>query len=108
MRNFTEIPVILVGCGAISRFYAPALVALAAPAALRVVGLVDPSQENLARVAETFPAARKFRDIEEAEIDSSHLVIVASPPRFHARQSIHALVRGAAVLCEKPMAASLE
>ena len=105
----TEIPVVLVGCGAISRFfYAPALTALAVPEALRVVALVDPAEENLVHVAEAFPEARKFRSIEEVEIGSSHLVIVASPPRFHARQSIHALGRGAAVLCEKPMAASLE
>lgn len=104
-----EIPVVIVGCGAISRFfYASALAALAEPEALRVVALVDPSEENVRHVAEVFPTARKFRSIEEAEIGSSHLVIVASPPRFHAHQSIHALERGAAVLCEKPMAASLE
>ena len=34
------------------------------------------------------------------------LVIVASPPRFHAEQSINALKAGASVLCEKPMAMS--
>src|SRR4051812_41303357 len=104
-----EIPVILVGCGAISRFfYAPALTALATPESLRVVALVDPSEDNLLSVAGAFPDARKFRSIEEAQVDSPHLVIVASPPRFHASQSIHALSRGAAVLSEKPMAASLE
>lgn len=105
----SEIPVVLVGCGAISRFfYAPALTALALPEALRVAALVDPSEENRGHLAEFFPEARSFGSIEDAGIGSSHLVIVASPPRFHARQSIHALERGAAVLCEKPMAGSVE
>ena len=35
-----------------------------------------------------------------------NLVIIASPHRFHASQSIYALENGASVLCEKPMAAS--
>ena len=96
------------GCGAISRFfYAPTLKALADPEVLRVTALVDPSCENLGRLAEDFPTAGRFATIEEAGIGPDHLVIVASPPRFHAPQSIFALGKGAAVLCEKPMAASI-
>ena len=103
-----EIPVAIVGCGAISRFfYAPTLKALADPEMLRVTALVDPSTENLGRLAEDFPTAARFASIEEANIGSDHLVIVASPPRFHASQSIFAMSKGAAVLCEKPMAASI-
>ena len=46
----TEIPVALVGCGAISRFfYVPTLKALAVPETLRVAALVDPSTQNLNR-----------------------------------------------------------
>ena len=104
-----EIPVAIVGCGAISRFfYVPTLKALAAPDSLRVTALVDPAGENLNRLAEDFPNARRFATIEEAGIGRDHLVIVASPPRFHAAHSIFALGKGAAVLCEKPMAASIE
>jgi predicted dehydrogenase len=104
-----EIPVALVGCGAISRFfYVPALKALAGAETLRVAALIDPSTQNLSRLAADFPDAPRFATIEDAEIGSDHLVIIASPPRFHAAQSIFALRKGAAVLCEKPMAASLE
>ena len=104
-----EIAVTIVGCGAISRlFYVPTLKALAEPDALRVTEIVDPAAENLNRLAEDFPDARRFATIEEAGIGRDHLVIVASPPRFHAAQSIFALGKGAAVLCEKPMAASIE
>ncbi len=104
-----EMPVVIVGCGAISRFfYSATFKALAGPERLRVTTLVDPSRENLNRLAEDFPDARRVGAIEEAGIGREHLVIVASPPRFHAAQSILALEKGAAVLCEKPMAASIE
>jgi predicted dehydrogenase len=103
-----EIPVALVGCGAISRFfYVPTLKALARPETLRVAALVDPSTQNLNRVAEDFSNAPRFATIEDAGIGPDHLVIIASPPRFHAPQCIFALAKGAAVLCEKPMAASV-
>ena len=104
-----KMPVAIVGCGAISRFfYSATLKALAEPDALRVTALVDPSSENLSHLAAEFPEAGRFATIEEAKIGPEHLVIVASPPRFHAAQSILALEKGAAVLCEKPMAASIE
>jgi predicted dehydrogenase len=105
----TEIPVAVIGCGAISQFfYAPTLSALAGPERLRVATLVDPSSENVSRLGNEFPNAQRFNSIEEAGIGPDHLVIVASPPRFHAAHSIYAVEKGAAVLCEKPMAASLE
>ena len=108
-RSNSEMPVAIVGCGAITRFfYSATFKALAGPDNLRVTTLVDPSSVNLSRLAEDFPEARRVATIEEAEIGREHLVIIASPPRFHAEQSILALRRGAAVLCEKPMAASIE
>ena len=56
-----EIPVALVGCGAISRFfYVPALKALAGAETLRVAALIDPSTQNLSRLAADFPDAPRF------------------------------------------------
>jgi predicted dehydrogenase len=40
----------------------------------------------------------------EADFAGAELAIVASPPAFHARQTMAALASGLAVLCEKPMA----
>ena len=105
MENNT-IPVILVGCGAVSRFfYSPALSALAANGTLKVEALVDPSAANLEHLAAEFPGAAQYTRLEEAQL-SSRLVIIASPPKFHAAATLHALKNGAAVLCEKPMANS--
>ena len=38
---------------------------------------------------------------------ASRLVVIASPPKFHAKATIHALENGACVLCEKPMASTV-
>lgn len=106
MGNET-ISVVLVGCGAVSRFfYAPSLLALEAKGILRVEALVDPSTANLNQLAEAFPNAGKFAKLEETLLES-RLVIIATPPNFHAQQANYALKKDASVLCEKPMASSV-
>jgi predicted dehydrogenase len=98
------LPIVLVGCGAVSQFfYAPALTALEGAGTVKVEGLVDPSAESLAKLAETFPNAARHARLEEAPI-ASRLVVIASPPKFHAPAAVYALTHGASVLCEKPMA----
>ncbi|MDD5348911.1 MAG: Gfo/Idh/MocA family oxidoreductase [Chthoniobacteraceae bacterium] len=105
--NNPAIPVVLAGCGAVSRFfYAPALTALEASGLLRVEALADPSPASLAVLAASFPRARQTARLEDNAL-SGRLVIVASPPKFHAAAALHALANGAAVLCEKPMANSV-
>ncbi len=101
------IPIILVGCGAVSRyFYTPAIKALSEHGDIYLKALVDPIKANSSTLAIEFPHAEWVEDIKEVDISNGHLVIIASPPRFHAAQSIFALEKGASVLCEKPMAAT--
>ncbi len=102
------IQVVVVGCGAVSQtLYVPALQVLERGGELKVVGLVDPAEPQRAEVAKSFPGAAGYDDLARCPLGPGTLAVVASPPRFHAPQSIHALRRGAAVLCEKPMAASV-
>ena len=101
------ISVILVGCGAVSRFfYAPSLQALEANGLLKVEALVDPSPANIEPLAALFPNAVKAAKLEDVPL-ASRLVVIASPPKFHAAATIFALEKGATVLCEKPMANSV-
>ena len=101
------IPVILVGCGAVSRyFYAPTLEALEADGLIKVEALVDPAPANIEPLAALFPSAAKAAKLEELAL-ASRLVVIASPPKFHAAATIHALQKGATVLCEKPMASTV-
>lgn len=100
-----QTPIILVGCGAVSQFqYGPALQALERTSVLRVAGLVDPSESARSQLKKTFPHAHSFSHLQDCSLDPSTLVVVASPPKWHAEQTIFALEQGAAVLCEKPMA----
>ena len=101
------VPIVLVGCGAVSQlFYAPALRALEADGLLRVTALVDPERVAGAQLRRDFPRAGLTATLAEAAAPDGSLAIIASPPRWHAAQTIAALARGWHVLCEKPIAAS--
>ncbi len=101
------IRVALVGCGAVAELsYAPALRVLSAQGLLEVGALVEPNPESSRRLETAFPEARVHRDATALSAGTVDLAIVASPPRFHAEQTIRLLREGIAVLCEKPMAAT--
>ena len=101
------ISVVLVGCGAVSRFfYAPSFEALEASGFIKVEALVDPSPANREPLAALFPNAAQAANLEDVPL-ASRLVVIASPPKFHAKATIHALEKGATVLCEKPMASTV-
>ena len=93
------------GCGAAVRLYhAPALQRLQSEGMLKVKCLFDPDQRALAGVAETFPLARRASRFADITAAPPELVLIASPPAFHAAQAAAALQAGSAVLCEKPLA----
>ena len=102
------VPVVVAGCGAITKFfYASALSYLEKTGAIRVAALCDPHEANRAAIHERFPQSQSLARFEDAPFAAGTVVVVGTPPKLHAAQTIHALERGCAVLCEKPMAASL-
>jgi predicted dehydrogenase len=99
--------VILVGCGAVARqFYVPALRALQNAGLIRVSAIVDPLLPAREVIARSFPRAGQSAAIEQTTAPAGTLAIIATPPGFHAEQSIAAVERGWHVLCEKPMAST--
>jgi predicted dehydrogenase len=105
MPDAKPVGTVLIGCGAVSTlYYAPALQELQKSGVLRVVGLFDPSPDNAARLKRVFPEASRHDGLGQLSKTDAELAIVASPPRYHAEQTIQLLQAGLSVLCEKPMA----
>ncbi|MFQ4139747.1 Gfo/Idh/MocA family protein [Nodosilinea sp. PGN35] len=95
----------LVGCGAVSQlYYSPALKELENLGLVQVNRLFDPSEASLASLKSTFPRAISVSCISNFSRDVVDLIILASPPQYHAQQAIQLLEAGLSVLCEKPMA----
>ena len=93
------------GCGAVTEsYYVPALRRLERAGRLGVTSFYDPDDASCARVARSFARAHRAESFDAMLEVKPELVIVASPPSLHAAQSTAALVAGAAVFCEKPVA----
>ena len=101
------ISIAIVGTGGISHAHIQAY--LKFPERCRIVALVDIIPGKAQRVKEQYhldaEAYLDHHDILPLDID---LVDVCTPPFAHAEISINALRSGKHVICEKPMAASLE
>ena len=101
------INVAIVGTGGISHVHIQAY--LKFPERCRISALVDIIPEKAQRVKEQYgldaDVYLDHHDILDKDID---LVDVCTPPFVHAEISINALKSGKNVVCEKPMAASLE
>jgi len=99
----------LSGCGAVSQlYYGPALRLLESEGRLTLAGLFDPDEAAVEKLKALSPEARSCASLEALLALDLDLLIVASPPKFHAGQTIAALEAGIAVHCEKPLAISSE
>jgi predicted dehydrogenase len=97
----------IVGAGTIFEQHARALSDLSDRA--RVVALCEVDEARLAAAAARHSIPFACRDhrrlVERPDVD---LVVVASPPRYHADIAIDALRAGKHVVCEKPLALTLD
>ncbi|MGA2145367.1 MAG: Gfo/Idh/MocA family oxidoreductase [Bryobacteraceae bacterium] len=76
----------------------------------QVVALADPTPDNLDRAATLAPGAKTYSDYRKllAERNDIDAVVVITPSFLHAEVTVAALDRGLPVLCEKPMATTVE
>jgi predicted dehydrogenase len=78
---------------------------------VEIVAVSDISADRRAQAQAAWPEARiysDFRSLLDAEVGQLDFVDIATPPSDHAAIAIEALSRGLHVLCEKPLAASID
>lgn len=96
----------MIGAGAISNLHLPAI---AAREDCEIVCIADGNLEQAKARAEQYGAPRAVGSYDELiAMDDIDAVVVGIPTRFHADASLKALNSGKHVLCEKPMARTLE
>lgn len=105
MDGSTALRVLIVGCGAVVEEYqGPAALEAQRMGLLKVVGLVDRSEERLARCHRLFPEARCSTDLKDAA--QADLALIATPAGSHAALALELLRSGHHLLIEKPVCAS--
>ena len=93
------------GCGAVAQLnYRPALQLLSSGGEATLVGAFDPAEGAAEQLCDSFPGARPAVSLDDLLKMQLDLLIVASPPAWHADQACAAAAARIAVLCEKPMA----
>jgi len=76
---------------------------------VEVVAITDVDEEALKKTQQEYGVPFAFTDYREAIYrDDVDVVSICTPDRLHVEQSLFALEAGKHVLCEKPMATSLE
>ncbi len=92
----------VIGAGGIAQFH---LSSIASLPEVTVVGLADPADPKLWRIAGPHAAAPRFQDAETLLRETRpDLVSICTPNKFHHAATLLALKHGAHVACEKPMA----
>lgn len=91
----------VIGAGAMGKEH---LRCLAQMPQAQVVAVVDPSEAAAQAAAQQHQVPQAYADLGAMlKAEKPEYVVVASPPLYHARQSIAAYEAGAHVLCEKPL-----
>jgi len=100
------IGVAIIGAGGVAHTHAKAVLDLSDRA--RLCAVADTNRERAREFAEAFSVPKSYADHRELLADHNvEMVIICAPSALHAGMVVEALAAGKAVLCEKPIAASL-
>ena len=102
----SKVKVGVIGCGSIARFRH--LPEYHAHPNVEIIAVCDVALERAQSVAQTYGAKAYTDYIELLNDEEINAVSICTPNVFHAPMSIAALQAGKHVLCEKPMATTIE
>ena len=72
------------------------------------VELCDPNPQSIREAIEETGMLRQHQSFDLMLESQPDIVLIASPPQYHAEQTLRSLQAGAHVLCEKPMSDRLD
>ena len=105
------VSVLMVAIGGYGFHYLKTLMEDLHPSRCHIAGIVDP----MARKSRLWPVVSLLdapvrSSVEEFYAEGHHadLAVIASPIHWHVPQSVVALARGSAVLCDKPLGATIQ
>ncbi|MBS7638525.1 Gfo/Idh/MocA family oxidoreductase [Candidatus Bathyarchaeota archaeon] len=97
----------IVGCGTVTRMFH--LKAIEEVKEFAIAALVDRDRGRLEGALRSCRAWRGYENYMDLLSNPEvHVVVINTPPRYHEEMTIQALRAGKHVLCEKPLATSLE
>ena len=110
MSDRSAVDIALVGIGGYGGHYLPALLTPPDGRDVRLVGAVDPLPDRCSRLAELQGRGVPiYPDMASLFAErAADLVVIASPIHCHCAQTCLALANGANVLCEKPVAPTIQ
>jgi predicted dehydrogenase len=103
------ITVVLAGIGGYGRMYLSHLLDGPEARACKIVGVADPVPQRCDRLADAIARSIPVHESLEAFYETQHadLAIIATPVHLHSKHILLALSHGSHVLCEKPLASSM-
>ena len=104
-----DVRVVLVGIGGYAGSYAVELLKLASEGGVVIAGAVDPLAGK-AKMTDELRAdgVRIHDDLDDFyATNQADLAVISSPIQYHRSQMLTALANGSAVLCEKPLTATI-
>lgn len=104
------VSIVLVAVGGYGGTYVSALLDAPAPSGHVLVGVVDPFADRCRRINELRALGLPFYDTLDAFYadHTADLAVISSPIHLHTPQTCTALEHGSAVLCEKPLGATIQ
>jgi predicted dehydrogenase len=103
-RAWTDLSVLVVGCGSIGKRHARVLKSLG----VADVRACDPLAEQRAGLSADVPSARMYDSYEAALRDRPDTVLICTPPAMHIPMARQAIKAGCHVLTEKPLSDTLD
>lgn len=107
MKTYRRLKVAVAGLGRIAwQYHIPSIIN---DDRFQLFAVVDPLTERLSEAKSQFDVSRGYQSVQSMlERETPDLMLIASPTCFHLEQAVSALKNNIDIICEKPLACSLE